>query len=67
MIALSLGRCKPFFDGAILGVPCVNRTGPGKLESQPRPAKSGQFAIGVPQCPVSDGRPSKCGPLLCRR
>ena len=55
MIALSLGRCKPFFDGAVLGVPCVNRTGPGKLQI---PATSA-----MPR----KRRPAKCGPLLRAR
>jgi len=50
IIALSLGRSKPFFDGAVLQLPYVNRDWAGQAAG---PAMSA--------CPVSDGRPEKGG------
>src|ERR1700730_15692455 len=54
MIALSLGRCKPFLTVPSCEFRVSIATGPGKLQVQPRP-----------QCPDSESRPEKCG--LSRR
>jgi hypothetical protein len=53
MIALSLGRCKPFLTLPSCDFRVSIATGPGTLQVQPRP-----------QCPESDGRPSKWHPSL---
>jgi hypothetical protein len=53
MIALSLGRCKPFLTVPSCDFRVSIATGPGTLQVQPRP-----------HCPESDGRPSKWHPSL---
>jgi len=53
MIALSLGRCKRFLTVPSCDFRVSIATGPGTLQVQPRP-----------QCPESDGRPSKWHPSL---
>src|SRR6266567_7106956 len=50
MVALSPGLCN-LFSGAALQLPCVIATGRGKPQVQP-----------CPQCPESDGWPSKWCP-----
>jgi hypothetical protein len=53
MIALSLGRCKPFLTVPSCDFRVSIATGPGKLQVQPRPL-----------CLESNGRPSKRRPSL---
>jgi hypothetical protein len=49
MIALSLGRCKPFLPLPSCDYPGSIAAGPGNLQVQP-----------CPQCPVSDARLPQC-------
>ncbi len=61
MIALSLGRCKPLSDGAVLRLRCVNRDRAGQAAGPATSAMPRKRRLAVKMSPVAKGQKRSFG------